>query len=191
LWQAELDRLTDKEAEEIEHDWLFGAREEQRPPEGDWRVWLYLAGRGAGKTRSGAEWVRAQVALGRRRIALVAPTAADARDVIVEGESGILAVSPTLDRPIYEPSKRRLTWPNGAIATTYSADEPERLRGPQHDCAWCDELGAWRYPEAWDMLMFGLRLGTDPRVMVTTTPRPTKLIKAPLPVETEMATQVD
>src|SRR4029077_21083117 len=93
LWQAELDRLTDKEAEEIEHDWLFGAREEQRPPEGDWRVWLYLAGRGAGKTRSGAEWVRAQVALGRRRIALVAPTAADARDVIVEGESGILAGS--------------------------------------------------------------------------------------------------
>ena len=177
MWQAELDRLTDKEAEEIEHDWLFGAREEQRPPEGDWRVWLYLAGRGAGKTRSGAEWVRAQVALGRRRIALVAPTAADARDVIVEGESGILAVSPTLDRPIYEPSKRRLTWPNGAIATTYSADEPERLRGPQHDAAWCDELGAWRYPEAWDMLMFGVRLGADPRTVVTTTPRPTKLIR--------------
>jgi phage terminase large subunit-like protein len=126
---------------------------------------------------SGAEWTRAQVAAGRRRIALVAPTAADARDVMVEGESGILAVSPDLARPIYEPSKRRLTWPNGAIATTYSADEPERLRGPQHDAAWCDELGAWRYPEAWDMLMFGLRLGHDPRVMVTTTPRPTKLIK--------------
>jgi phage terminase large subunit-like protein len=101
-------------------------------------------------------------AAGRRRIALVAPTAADARDVRVEGESGILAVSPAGKRPTYEPSKRRLTWPNGAIATTYSADEPERLRGPQHDCAWCDEMGAWRYPEAWDMLMFGLRLGTDP-----------------------------
>jgi phage terminase large subunit-like protein len=141
LRQAEIDRLTDTEAEELQHDWLFGAREEQRPPEGNWRVWLYLAGRGSGKTRSGAEWVRAQVALGRRRIALVAPTAADARDVIVEGESGILAVSPAVNRPIYEPSKRRLTWPNGAIATTYSADEPERLRGPQHDCAWCDELG--------------------------------------------------
>jgi phage terminase large subunit-like protein len=83
------------------------------------------------------------------------------------GWSGILAVSPPLERPIYEPSKRRLTWPNGAIATTYSAEEPERLRGPQHDCAWCDELAAWRYPEAWDMLMFGLRLGDDPRVMVT------------------------
>ncbi len=161
----------------MNHEWEFWARPEQLQPEGDWRVWLYLAGRGAGKTRSGAEWVRAQVALGRRRIALVAPTAADARDVIVEGESGILAVSPAVDRPNYEPSKRRLTWPNGAIATTFSADEPERLRGPQHDCAWCDELGAWRYPEAWDMLMFGLRLGDDPRVMVTTTPRPTKLIK--------------
>jgi phage terminase large subunit-like protein len=80
-------------------------------------------------------------------------------------------------RPVYEPSKRRVTWPNGAIATTYSADEPERLRGPQHDCAWCDELAAWRYPEAWDMLMFGLRLGDNPRCMVTTTPRPTRLIR--------------
>jgi phage terminase large subunit-like protein len=157
--------------------WLAISSNIAKPPPGDWRVWLYLAGRGSGKTRGGAEWTRAQVAAGRRRIALVAPTAADARDVIVEGESGILAVSPDIDRPIYEPSKRRLTWPNGAIATTYSADEPERLRGPQHDCAWCDELGAWRYPEAWDMLMFGLRLGDDPRVMVTTTPRPTKLIK--------------
>jgi phage terminase large subunit-like protein len=118
---AEIDRWTEKEAAEIEYDWLFRAREEQTAPPGDWRVWLYLAGRGAGKTRSGAEWVRAQVAAGTRRIALVAPTAADARDVMVEGESGILAISPPADRPIYEPSKRRLTWPNGAIATTYSA----------------------------------------------------------------------
>jgi phage terminase large subunit-like protein len=176
-WQAILASKTPAEILELRHDWRFWARPEQLPPPGDWRVWLYLAGRGSGKTRSGAEWTRAQVAAGRRRIALVAPTAADARDVIVEGESGILAVSPPLDRPVYEPSKRRITWPNGAIATTYSADEPERLRGPQHDCAWCDELGAWRYPEAWDMLMFGLRLGDDPRIMVTTTPRPTKLIK--------------
>jgi len=113
-----------------------------------------------------------------RHIALVAPTAADVRDVMVEGESGLLAIAPPWDRPEYEPSKRRLTWENGAIATTYSADEPERLRGPQHDFAWCDELAAWRYPEAWDMLMFGLRLGDDPRAVVTTTPRPTKLIKA-------------
>lgn len=111
------------------------------------------------------------------RIALVAPTAADARDVLVEGQSGILAISPDWNRPVYEPSKRRLTWPNGSIAVTYSADEPERLRGPQHDAAVCDELAAWRYPEAWDMLMFGLRLGNDPRVSVATTPKPVKLLK--------------
>jgi phage terminase large subunit-like protein len=171
--------MNQEELEEFERSWTYWARDEQRPPLGDWRVWLYLAGRGAGKTRSGAEWVQMQVGAGRKRIALVAPTAADARDVMVEGESGIMGVAPEDDdeRPIYEPSKRRLTWPNGAIATTYSADEPERLRGPQHDAAWCDELAAWRYPEAWDMLMFGLRLGDDPRVMVTTTPRPTRLIK--------------
>jgi phage terminase large subunit-like protein len=114
---------------------------------------------------------------GRRRIALVGPTAADARNVMVEGESGILAISPDPERPLYEPRKRRLTWPNGAVATTYSADEPERLRGPQHDAAWCDELAAWRYPEAWDMLMFRMRLGADPRTVVTTTPRPAKLIR--------------
>lgn len=111
------------------------------------------------------------------RIALVAPTAADARDVLVEGQSGILAVCPDWNRPIYESSKRRITWPNGAIATTYSADEPERLRGPQHDAAACDELAAWRYPEAWDMLQFGLRLGDDPRCVVATTPKPVKLLK--------------
>jgi predicted phage terminase large subunit-like protein len=138
-----------------------------------------LAGRGFGKTRTGAEYVRAMVGMRRvRRVALVAPTAADARAVMVEGESGLLSIGPPDDRPDYEPSKHLLTWPNGAIATTFSADEPDRLRGPQHDLAWCDELAAWRYPQAWDMLMFGLRLGTDPRVVVTTTPRPTKLIKA-------------
>jgi phage terminase large subunit-like protein len=113
----------------------------------------------------------------RRRVALVAPTAADARDVMVEGESGILLIGLPQERPHYEPSKRRLTWPNGAIATTYSADEPERLRGPQHDAAWCDEIASWRYPEAWDMLMFGLRLGDDPRVVVTTTPKPIRIIR--------------
>src|SRR6516164_2547621 len=148
-------------------------------PQGNWRIWLLLAGRGFGKTRTGAELIRARVAASTaRRLALVAPTAADARNVMVEGESGILAISPPWDRPLYEPSKRRLTWQNGAIATLYSADEPERLRGPQHDATWCDELGSWRRPEAWDMLMFGLRLGTDPRVVVTTTPRPTTLIRA-------------
>jgi phage terminase large subunit-like protein len=170
--------LSPREARALLYDWPFWARANQLPPEGNWRVWLLLAGRGFGKTRTGAELMRARVtARTARRVALVAPTAADARNVMVEGESGILAVSPPWDRPRYEPSKRRLTWSNGAIATLYSADEPERLRGPQHDTAWCDELASWRYPEAWDMLMFGLRLGTDPRVVVTTTPRPTKLLR--------------
>lgn len=170
--------LTADELLALEYDWQFWARPNQLPPDGDWTVWMRMAGRGEGKTRSGAEWVRDQIEAGNaQRVALVAPTAADARDVMVEGESGLLAISPDWNRPLYEPSKRRLTWPNGAIATLYSADEPERLRGPQHDAAWADELGAWRYPEAWDQLMFGLRLGQRPRVVVTTTPKPTKLIR--------------
>lgn len=143
---------------------------------------LFLVGRSCvptHNTRTGAEWVRRLVEAGRAsRIALIAPTAADARDVVTEGESGLLNVCPPWHRPQYEPSRRRLTWPNGAIATLYSAEEPDRLRGPQHDAAWCDEVAAWRYPEAWDQLMFGLRLGDDPRVVATTTPRPTPLIKA-------------
>jgi phage terminase large subunit-like protein len=173
-----LERLTDREAEEALYDWRLWARPNQLAPDGDWTTWLLLAGRGFGKTRTGAEFVRAEVEAGRAsRVALVAPTAADARDVMVEGESGILAISPPWNRPVYEPSKRRVTWPNGALATLYSADEPERLRGPQHDLAWPDELAAWRYPETWDMLMFGLRLGARPRVVVTTTPKPTRLIR--------------
>lgn len=118
------------------------------------------------------------------RVALVAPTAADARDIMVEGESGIMNVCPSWNRPKYEPSKRRITWPSGAMATTYSADEPERLRGPQHDLAWADELAAWRYPEAWDQLMFGLRLGADPRAIVTTTPKPIKVLKELIALDT-------
>ena len=160
------------------HRWEFWSRPDQIAPKGDWRTWLILAGRGWGKSRTGAEWVRAQVKTGRcGRIALVARTAADVRDVIVEGESGLLAISPKDERPLWEPSRRRLTWPNGAQATTYSADEPDQLRGPQHDGAWADELAAWRYPDAWDQLRFGLRLGAHPRVVVTTTPRPTKIIR--------------
>lgn len=174
-----LDALSPDEALALLHDWPFWARPNQLPPGGSWRIWLLLAGRGFGKTRAGAELIRSRVAARRaRRLALVAPTAADARDIMVEGESGILAISPRWDRPRYEPSRRRLIWHNGATATFYSADEPERLRGPQHDTAWCDELTSWRYPEAWDMLMFGLRLGDDPRVVVTTTPRPMPLLRA-------------
>jgi len=168
--------LTDQEALALEYDWRFWARKNQIAPGGDWSWWLLLAGRGFGKTRTGAEWVReAKDTCGR--MALVAPTAGDARDVMVEGESGILAISPPWDRPIYEPSKRRLTWNNGAQVITYSADEPDRLRGPQHDGCWADEVAAWRYAEAWDMLLFGLRLGTNPRGVATTTPKPVKLVR--------------
>ncbi|MFX4220689.1 MAG: DNA-packaging protein [Thalassobaculum sp.] len=155
------------------HDWPLWARAKQLPPEGDWRVWLILAGRGFGKTRTGAEWVRALAETGRAgRIALVGETAGDARDVMVEGESGLLACCPPWGRPLYEPSKRRVTWANGAIATCFSADDPDQLRGPQFDAAWADEIAKWRYEAAWDNLMLGLRLGADPRCVATTTPKP-------------------
>jgi predicted phage terminase large subunit-like protein len=172
------EKLTDAQAFELLHDWDIWAREKQREPAGNWRVWLILAGRGFGKTRTGAQWTNKQLDSGKcGRFALVGRTAADVRDVMVEGESGILATSHPRRRPKYEPSKRRLTWPNGAIATTYSADEPDTLRGPQHDGFWADEPAAWKYTDTWDQLMFGLRLGANPRGVATTTPRPTKLIK--------------
>jgi phage terminase large subunit-like protein len=175
MQQSELSRSF---AEALKADWQSQARENQLPPPGDWRIWLVLAGRGFGKTRTGAEWVRSQAeSASAKRIALVAPNAAAARDVMIEGESGILAIAPRWNRPEYEPTKRRLTWPNGVIATAYSAEEAENLRGPQHDAAWTDELAAWRYPASWDMLMMGLRIGKNPRCIVTTTPKPTKLIR--------------
>lgn len=167
-------------ADMIEGDWHAHARPEQLPPEGDWwTVWLYQAGRGSGKTQAGSETVREWAASGRYgRIGLIAPTAADVRDVMIEGESGLLAVC-RADRPTYEPSKRRLTFPNGAIATLYSAEEADRLRGPQHHALWCDELAAWKNAQAvWDMAMFGLRLGKRPRAIVTTTPKPIPLLRA-------------
>lgn len=170
--------LTDEQAIAMLHTWKEWARPEQLPPAGDWRYWMIQAGRGFGKTRSGAEWIRDQVENhGRRRIALVGRTAADVRDTMVEGESGLLACFPPWNKPIYEPSKRRVTFSSGAIATTYSGEEPDQLRGPQHDCGWCDELAAWKYADAWDQFLFGLRLGTDPRCVITTTPRPVKLIR--------------
>lgn len=174
-----LARLSDRDREALWYDWSFWARPNQVPPAGDdWSICLMLAGRGFGKTRAGAEWVRQEIASGAaRRVALVGRTASDVRDVIVEGESGILSISPPWDRPLYEPSKRRLTWKNGAIATTYTADKPDQLRGPAHDLAWADELAAWRYRDAWDQLLFGMRLSTVPRVLATTTPRPAPLIK--------------
>ncbi|MFG1478622.1 terminase family protein [Xanthobacter sp. V4C-4] len=171
-------------------DWAFWARPDQLPPPaaaggGPWTTWLVLGGRGAGKTRAGAEWVRG-LALGRApfagrpvgRIALVAETMADVREVMVEGVSGLLAVHPDAERPRWEPSRRRLEWGNGAVAQGFSADDPESLRGPQFGAAWCDELAKWRRgTAAFDMLQFGLRLGDQPRQMVTTTPRPTALLR--------------
>jgi len=169
--------LSIEEQKLLLYDWDFWARDSQLAPLGDYRTWLVLAGRGFGKTRIGSEYVRSKVEAGEAsRIALVGRTTADVRDVMVEGESGILAVCPPWNRPRYEPSKRKLTWPNGAIATTYSADQPDLMRGPQHDLAWTDELASWAYPEALDMLLFGLRLGPDPKLLVTTTPRPTKVV---------------
>ncbi len=172
------EQFGDEKTQAFENDWLFWARPAQVPPLGEWRFWLILAGRGFGKTRAGAEWVRAQVAAGRRRLALVGPTTADVRDVMVEGESGLLNIGPPWTRPNYQTSRRRLIWPGGAVAFLYSAQEPERLRGPQHDAAWADELAAWAYPqEAWDQLQFGLRLGPDPRCVVTTTPKPLPVLR--------------
>jgi phage terminase large subunit-like protein len=171
-------------------DWEFCARADQWPPRlapngGPWRVWMILGGRGAGKTRAGAEWVKG-LALGRPQfacrpmspIALVGESAADVRDVMVEGVSGILSVHARSERPRWESSRRRLTWENGAVAQAFSAEDPESLRGPQFCAAWCDELAKWRYAkETWDMLQFGLRLGEWPRQLVTTTPRPIPLLK--------------
>ena len=168
---ATLGEIDHRRLEELLHDWEVWARDDQLPPPGDdWRTWLILGGRGAGKTRAGAEWVRAQ-ALGKApfaarpagRIALVAETHHDARAVMVEGVSGILAVHPPGERPEFYASRGELVWPNGAIAQIFSAEDPDGLRGPQFDAAWCDEIAKWRRAEAaWDMLQFALRLGDRP-----------------------------
>jgi phage terminase large subunit-like protein len=171
----------------LNNQWLYWTRpEHQLPPgQGDFRNWLVLGGRGAGKTRSGAEWVKA-LALGihepliRRcaRIAIVAPTFDEARMVMIEGTSGLLAVHHARERPRYEPSKRTLTWANGTVAQVFSAEEPEGLRGPQFDAAWCDEMAKWKKGEtAWMNVQMALRLGERPQAVITTTPRPTKLIR--------------
>lgn len=181
-WEREalLADMPDEEIAALEYDWGFWARPNQLAPlDRPWKVWLILAGRGFGKTRTAGELVIAWARQApKRRIALVAETSADARDVIVEGESGIMACSPPWFRPKYEPSKRRLTWPNGSQATTYSGDDPEQLRGPQHHNAFVDELAKYRYAqETWDNLELGLRLGDNPQAVVATTPRPIPLLK--------------
>ncbi|MFB0612959.1 DNA-packaging protein [Aurantiacibacter poecillastricola] len=175
--------LPEHEQLALEAYWPFWARDEQLPPPGDWRIWLICAGRGFGKTRAGAEWVR-HIAEDNpdARIALVARSIGEARAVMVEGESGVLACHAEDETPAFEPSLRRLTWPSGAQAMLYSATEAESLRGPQHSHAWCDEIAKWdnssgRAMTAWDNLQMGLRLGEHPQVLATTTPRAVPLMR--------------
>lgn len=186
---AALAGLTPEALSFFRHDWQSWAREEQLAPPltaaGEaWRTWLVLGGRGAGKTRAGAEWVRAQAlgihplaAMPVGRIALVGATFEEARSVMIEGVSGLLAVHPEHERPAYEVSKHQVRWPNGTVAQVFSAEHPDGLRGPQFEAAWCDEIAKWRQADAvWDMLQFGLRLGVGPRQVVTTTPRPVPIL---------------
>ena len=174
--------------EELKHDWNFWARDNQLEPDGsEWNTWFINAGRGFGKTRSGVEWVRENVKRGCKRIAAVASTNSDIERVMVKGESGFLSVCWKGDKtyagkkmgfPEWSPTKRTLTWENGAQVQFFSAEEPERLRGPQFELAWCDETAAWNKDiDTWSMLQFCMRLGKHPRIMVTTTPKPTKLIR--------------
>ena len=172
-----LEEMTPLECAQLFHDWRFWARDDQAPPPGDWIIWLVLAGRGAGKTRAGAEAVRAWVDT-YPIVNLIGATIADARDIMVRGESGILACCRRDERPRFLTADLRLEWPNGAISQLFSADEPDRLRGKQHMKLWCDELAAWRQPDAFDQAMLGLRLGDKPQAIVTTTPRPSKIIKS-------------
>ncbi len=185
-----LERLSPQALRLFLSDWLLFARPDQLPPVeaqggGGWSTWLVLGGRGAGKTRTGAEWVRG-LALGLPpfsdravgRIAIVGETMQDLREVMVDGISGLLAVHPWNERPVWHATRRRLEWSNGAVAQGFSAEDPESLRGPQFEAAWCDELAKWHYADkAFDMLQFGLRLGDAPRQVITTTPRPTALLK--------------
>ena len=180
-------QLDPAKAETLIYNWHFWARPAQIAPLGDWNTWLINAGRGFGKTRAGVEWVRDKVKAGAKRIAAIAATNSDIERVMINGESGFLARCWAGDKtnrgvkmglPLWSPTKRTLTWDNGAQVQFFSAEEPERLRGPQFECAWCDETAAWnRDRDTWDMLQFCLRLGKHPQVCVTTTPRPTKLIR--------------
>ncbi|MFM6950839.1 MAG: DNA-packaging protein [Novosphingobium sp.] len=175
--------MSDRQRRSLECHWHLWAHPGQLPPTGEWQTWLILAGRGFGKTRAGAEWVRAIAQTNpAARIALVGATLAEARSVMVEGESGLLAIAPRGQRPRFEPSRRLLTWPNGAQAMLYSAGEPDSLRGPQQSHAWCDEIAKWdasggKAEAAWDNLQLGLRLGGQPQVVATTTPRAVPLVK--------------
>ncbi len=180
-----LDGLSLTELMRALSEWKFSARRDQFHPDNDWTTWLILGGRGAGKTRAGAEWIRRAVANGARRLALVGETYEDAREVMIDGQSGLLHIGDAPSRPTYEPSRHRLSWPNGAEAHIFSADDPDGLRGHQFEAAWADELCKWRYPEeAWSNLQLGLRLGQRPQQVVTTTPRPIKLLRQLMDAET-------
>lgn len=161
------------------HEWAFWARPDQLPPtKTDWTTWLVLGGRGAGKTRTGAEWIAAQVKAGAQHVAIVGETYEDAREVMIAGPSGLCAIGDPASRPVYEPSRHRLSWPNGAEGHVFSADDPDGLRGFQFEASWADEICKWRQPDAaWSNLQLGLRLGDRPRQVVTTTPRPFPLLK--------------
>lgn len=173
---GDLDAKTPEELEALYFNWDKWALDKQRPPEGDWTTWLLLGGRGSGKTRAGAEWVRSLAAQEIGPIALVGETMTEAVSIMVRGESGILSVHPDLERPVLK--GHRLIWPNGTEAMVMSASDPDRFRGPQFAAAWCDEVAKWpRGEDAWDQLQFGLRLGDRPRQLATTTPRPTRLLK--------------
>lgn len=174
--EARLNAQTPEELAALNYSWKFWGRPSQFAPEGNWTYWLILAGRGFGKTRTGAEWVREQIKTSPM-VNLIGATSDDARDIMIEGESGILAICPRDERPLYNAHKRRLEWPNGARSRIFTADEPERLRGKQHMKLWADELCAWRYAEAWDQAMLGLRLGRNPQAVITTTPKPVKVLK--------------
>jgi phage terminase large subunit-like protein len=176
--RATLDRLTESELEALHFNWDFWATDKQRLPPGNWAYWLIKAGRGFGKTRTGAETVR-QWARTNSYVNLIGATADDARDIMIEGESGIMAICPRGERPLYLRADRQLRWPNGSKSLIFTADEPERLRGKQHMKLWCDELAAWRYvDDAWTQAKFGLRLGKHPQAIITTTPKPLPIIKA-------------
>ena len=179
LLKRAVEDLSPEEALQIQYDWSFWARPDQIPPDTAWYIWLLLSGRGGGKTRSGSELVIDWAKQEFSPIALVGQTKADVRDTMIElGDSSIMRCSPPWFMPSYEPTKRRLTWPNGVIGIAYSGDEPGQLRGPQHQKAWVDELAKFERPqETWDNLMFGLRVGRLPQVVVTTTPRPIAIIK--------------
>lgn len=174
---AFLQQLSLDEQQAMPWEWDKWARQSQKEPPGNWLTWLILAGRGWGKTRTGAEWCHENVQGQYGRLHLVGATASDARDIMIEGPSGILSTQRPWNKCKYLPTKRKIEWENGAVALVFSADEPERLRGEQCEAAWSDELAAWRYPEAWSQLQLGLRLGPLPRNVVTTTPRPTREVK--------------